>query len=605
MQQMTETCSDASPVALGNWLTEVQTPGQYIGGEWNAVSKDHSQVRLRFALAYPDTYAIGMSHLGLQVLYSILNGLEDVAAERVYAPWVDMEAQMRERGIPLFSIESRTPVAEFDVLGFSLQHPMCYTNLLNMLDLAGLPLRSAERDERHPLVLAGGSGALAPEPVAEFIDVFVLGDGEDKVVELANALRSLKDDGASRAEQLAHLAANVSAVYVPALFPHGNGAIRQERIPDLDSAPFPLEPIVPSVQAVHDRIVLEVMRGCARGCRFCQAGMIKRPVRCRAPETLIEQAQRCYENTGHDEISLLSLCTSDYPGLEDLIHRLSDVFTPKRVNLSLPSLRVDEQLFRLPALVNVVRKSGLTIAAETADEGLRQAINKDISDQELFDAAAEAFRRGWQVLKLYFMIGLPGETEEHVAAIPAVAEKLAKMGRKIRPSAGKLNITVSSFVPQPHTPFQWEPMASMERLRELQDRMRRAIRRRSIRVKFHDVRRSFLEGVFARGDRALGDVLVRAWRKGCRFDAWGEQLRFSLWMEAFDEAGIDPHSYVSRERREDEPLPWDHIDVGVKKSFLLKERQRALEGQATPSCLDGKCTGCGACDRGVREGQDG
>ncbi|MFH1731425.1 MAG: TIGR03960 family B12-binding radical SAM protein [Planctomycetota bacterium] len=593
-------------------LVSVTQPGQYVGGERNAVVKDHAGVKLTFALAYPDTYPLGMSHLGLQILYAILNARGDAAAERAFAPWTDMENELRAAGEPLRSLETHTPLGEFDVIGFSLQHEMTYTNILTMLDLAGVPLLAAERRDSDPVVIAGGPGALAPEPLADFIDIFVAGDGEPVIGPLAGALIETK--GMRRDERLAALARGVPSLYVPSMYGFTYGEqgrliamstlapgvpprIRQAAVKNFDSAPYPARPIVPLIGTVHERVTLEIMRGCTRGCRFCHAGMTKRPVRCRSVETLLEQAREAIAATGYDEIGLTSLSSSDHPDLPRLLETFAGEFGPRHISIGVPSLRVNEQLRELPKHIKNVRKSGLTVAPEAATEAARRAANKMITDDDLFEGVRAAYEHGWAKVKLYFMIGLPGETDDDAAAIPRLAQELSLLRKKMGKGAGAINAAIASFVPKPHTPFQWEPMAPPELLHARQELIKHATKSRKIKLKFHDVERSVIEGAFARGDRRLGKVLLAAWQNGARMDAWDERFNIGAWNQAFDEAGFDPVAeFALRQRGLDELLPWSMIDVGVRREFLLEERRRSLEREWTPDCRTTGCTRCGVCN---------
>jgi len=590
-------------------LSRVQQPGQYTGGEWNAVVKDPASVDLRFALAFPDTYTIGMSHTGYAILYDILNRRPEIAAERVYMPLPDMQQELRSHGVPLLSLETRRPLGQFDVVGFSLQYEMCCTNVLAMLDLGGIPVRSAERGDSAPLIVAGGPGAMAPEPMAPFIDLFVIGDGEDTVLVLADAIRATR--GLPRRQRLRALADASPHFYVPSLYEERRDSagqllglepveegirrtIRRAFVEDLEGAPYPTRPIVPFVEIVHDRITLEIMRGCTQGCRFCQAGMTRRPTRVRAIERLRDIAWETYRATGHNEVSLTSLSTSDYPELRSLIRAMGETFDGRYVNVALPSLRVDDELARLPEAIRGVRKAGLTIAPEAARDELRRRINKNVTTEDLLRGVRQAYEQGWRAVKLYFMIGLPGETDEDVDSIVDLAYEVSAQGRG---RGGAVNVAVSSFVPKPHTPFQWEPMDESDVLRAKQQRIRSLLRGRRVQVKFHDVPRSHMEAVLSRGDRRVAEAIERAWRLGAQLDAWDEYFHYDLWLRAFEEVGVRPADYAHRRWGEDEPLPWDHIDAGVTKEFLLAEKHRAERGETTPDCRLGVCPKCGACRR--------
>jgi len=601
-------------------LANVQQPAQYVGGEINSIRKDPADIEVSIALCFPDLYTVGIPHLGYQILYSVLNALPWAAAERAYAPWPDMQEQMKARGIPLYALESFRPLRAFDAVGFTLQSELLLTNVLMMLELAGIPPESAERTGGDPLVIAGGPGASAPEPMADFVDLFFVGDGEEAVVEFARLLREAKAGGAAREEIIAEAARTIPGVYAPALYEteyaedgllKGVRPVRGEapervhaaRIDDLDAAHFPLKPIVPFVEAVHDRITLEIMRGCTRGCRFCHAGMTARPARYRSADTLCEQAVASYQSTGHDEIALASLSSSDHPELQTILERLTERFGPLGVNLSLPSLRVSEQLALLVGPLSQVRKSGLTIAPEAATQRLRNVINKDVSDADLLEGVRAAVQEGWRLVKLYFMIGLPTETLEDVLAIPAFCDSLLASVRGGRGRPLRLNVTVSPFVPKPHTPFQWEPMDALDSLIEKQRLIIENKRSKQIRYKLHDPRRAVIEAVLARGDRRAGAVLRSARRLGAQFDAWDEHFSFDLWERALAENGIAIGEGASanspwRERGADEVLPWDHIDCGVRREFLREEWERAQRGELTPDCRGGPCRACGACPRG-------
>ncbi|MEK7449072.1 MAG: TIGR03960 family B12-binding radical SAM protein [Planctomycetota bacterium] len=580
--------------ALEKILLQVQNPSQYIGGEWNTVVKDHSQIPVKIALAFPDTYHIGMSHLGLQILYGIVNAREDALAERVFAPWLDMESVMRREGIPLFSLETHTPVKNFDVVGFSVQQELCYTNILNMLSLAGIPLLSEKRGETDPLIIAGGPGAFAPEPLADFIDLFIIGDGEEKIVSFINELQNIKKEtpGLNRKEIIKRLVTAIPGLYAPVFYHvsyHPDGAISEIKptepdipasipkalVQELDKAFYPVKPVVPFAEVVHNRISLEIMRGCPHACRFCESGVIKSPIRYRSVAELVRLAEESYRNTGYDEISLLSLSSGDYPWLDELMLRLNARFKMKKVGLSLPSLRIDERLKNLPGVLNAVRKSGLTLAPEAGRAFLRKIINKDIEDENLFASVRSAYQQGWRLIKLYFMLGLPRETDEDIEAIAQMLQKISFLGKEITGHPGNVNVTISPFVPKPHTPFQWAAMDSIEMIKSKQSLLRRLVKSRQVRLKFHQPERSMLEGVFARGDRRLGRALLAAHQAGCKFDSWDEVFDFNKWLKVFKECGIDPAFYL-RARDVNEILPWDHIGGGISKENLLKDRAEAL-----------------------------
>ena len=566
------------------FLPFVRSPGQYIGGEFNSIVKPDA--RLRFALCFPDTYAIGMSHLGIQILYHIVNGLDGVAAERFFAPEADMEAELRKRGIPLLSLETHRPLCEFDLVGFSIQYELCYTNVLTMLDLGGITLRACERREGEPLVIAGGATVFAPEPMADFFDLFVLGDGEEAVVRLCEIYEACR--GQPRAAVVEAMARGVPGAYAPSLYeaeyssgklaairPRSAAAafpVRKAVVQDLESAPFPTAPIVPFVETVHERIVIEVSRGCPHGCRFCQAGSVRKPVRHRSIRKVIELAEESYRHTGYDEIALAALSVTDYPDLVELVRRLNERFEERRVGVSLPSLRIGRALLQMPAVVSAVRKSGLTLAPEAATDRLRAIIRKNVTDADLFEAAESAYEHGWRLLKLYFMIGLPGESDKDAEAIPELAWKLSELRRKIAGGPAAINVTVSTFIPKPHTPFQWDKMATEEYIAGRQYWIRKHIPAERIHIKFSPFPVSLLEAVLCRGDRRVSKLIECAWRRGARLDAWNEHFRFESWRAAFEESGIDPSFYAHREIPADECLPWEHIDSGHSKQTLLRLR---------------------------------
>lgn len=596
-------------------LLNVEKPARYTGGEWNMVIKDPEDVDVRFAFCFPDVYEVGMSHLGMKILYHVLNKRQDTYCERVFAPWVDMEAVMREKGIPLFALETKDAIRDFDMVGFTLQYEMSYTNVLNMLDLAGIPLLSGDRKKGDPFVIAGGPCTCNPEPLADFIDLFAIGEGEEVILEIVDAYRIWKRNGGER-EDFLKAAAAIPGVYVPSLYTveyHADntiasitpvsaefpGTVRKRIIHDLNRVDFPEDIIVPFIGTVHDRIMLEMFRGCIRGCRFCQAGFIYRPVREKAPEVLLDQAKGAISKTGYEEISLVSLSTSDYSCLTGFTDELIKLTEEKKVNLSLPSLRIDNFSLDLMEKAQKVRKSGLTFAPEAGTQRLRDVINKGITEEDITSSVNLAFTGGWSSVKLYFMIGLPTETLEDIEGIASLAARVVTEYKRVpkekRAKGLKVNVSCSCFVPKPFTPFQWFGQDTLEQFREKQMYLRDKIREasRSVTFHWHEAKLSLLEAVLARGDRRLGAVLMSAWRKGCRFDGWDEQFRFNVWMEAFEEENIDPAFYANRTRGFDEVLPWDHLDMGVSKKYLERECNRAYEGIVTPNCRI-KCSGCGS-----------
>ena len=593
-------------------LLQVQKPARYTGGELNSVVKDSAGVRIRFAFCFPDLYEVGMSHLGMKILYGLFNEQEDDWCERVFAPDTDMEALMRERGIPLFGLESRDPIREFDFVGFTLQYELSYTGVLNMLDLAGIPLHASERGDDCPLVVGGGPCVCNPEPLADFFDLFTLGEGEEVNLELFDLYRRHKQKGFRRAEFLRQ-AARIEGVYVPSLYEVSyredgtvasvtarDGApqrVRKRILVDMDAAYYPEKVVVPFIDIVHDRAMSEIFRGCIRGCRFCQAGFIYRPVREKSVDTIDRQSRALCESTGYEELSLSSLSTSDYTGLSELLPRLLDWAEPEHTNISLPSLRVDGFSEELAARLNVLRRSGLTFAPEAGTQRLRDAINKNLSEEEILDTARKAFAGGWTTVKLYFMMGLPTETLEDVAGIAALGQKIVDCyytnPNKPKGKSVTVSISVSCFVPKPFTPFQWEPQDTAEQLKEKQAHLRASLTTRKISLSWHDADVSFLEGVLARGDRRLGPVIEGAWRRGCKLDSWSQYFSLAAWMEALEEAGLDPAFYANRRRSFEEVFPWDHLDYGVTKSFLMCENEKAYQSRTTPHCRQ-QCSGCGA-----------
>jgi radical SAM family uncharacterized protein/radical SAM-linked protein len=585
-------------------LPLVEKPGRYLGNERGAIRKDPEGVRLRFALCFPEVYEIAQSHLGLQLLYDVLNRRPEVAAERVYAPWPDLEAQLRRRGLPLVSLENQLPLADFHVVGVSLQYELTYTNLLTVLELGGVPLRAAARGPRDPIVVAGGPCAFNPEPLAPFLDGVLLGDGEEAVGDICDAV--LAWDRRERRDLLASLA-HIPGFYVPAFFEpryRGDGTIAEVMplepsrptvakrvLVDLDRFPPPLEPVVPNVGVVHDRASVEVMRGCVKGCRFCQAGYVYRPLRERNPERVVAHTAELMQRTGYEEVSLLSLSTGDYSGVNPVLKELMDRFVPEHVAVSLPSTRVDALSPRILEQIRRVRKTGFTLAPEAGTQRLRDVIQKEYREEELLDAARLFADLGWRTLKLYFMIGLPSETEEDVRGIAELSARVAAA------AGGRLKVTasVSTFSPKPHTPFQWAGQLGIEETRVRQSLLRRELGRRGIEFRWHDARLSFLEGIFARGDRRLADVIETAQRLGARFDGWSDHCRPELWTEAMAAHGLDADFYLRR-RPLEETLPWEHLDAGLSKRFLLQDLARAVNGVLTPDCSIDRCTYCGACD---------
>ena len=593
-------------------LSRVQKPGRYTGGEMNAVVKEKADVEVRFAFCFPDLYEVGMSHLGMKILYSLLNEQEGVWCERVFAPWGDMEEEMRQNGVPLFALESGDPVGEFDMVGFTLQYELSYTNMLNMLDLAGIPLYSAQRDSLSPLVVAGGPCVCNPEPVADFVDLFFLGEGEEVDLEIVELYRRYKKEGRSKAEFL-RAAAQVEGVYVPSLYEVSyredgtvaavipkEGAparVRKRIVKDMNRAYFPETFVVPYLDIVHDRAVSEVQRGCYRACRFCQAGFIYRPVRVKEKDVIDQQCRDLCAGTGYDEISLSSLSTSDYPDIEGLLDTLLRWTKPERVNVSLPSLRVDGFSNELTEKIKTVRRSGLTFAPEAGTQRMRDVINKNVTEEELLQTVRTAFAGGWSSIKLYFMIGLPTETLDDVAGIAdlgqAVVEAYYHCPDKPKGRGVNVTLSASSFVPKPFTPFQWEPQDSIETLRQKQDHLVHSVKSRKITCNWHDADTSFLEGVFARGDRRLARVLEEAHRRGCKMDGWSDYFSLEKWMEVFAACGVDPAFYNQRRREFTEVLPWDHLDYGIRKDFLIEECRAAYENRTSPDCKEA-CSACGA-----------
>ncbi|MBE7054541.1 MAG: TIGR03960 family B12-binding radical SAM protein [Ruminococcaceae bacterium] len=597
---------------LDKLLSRVQKATHYSGGELNSVIKNPDEVEIRYAFAFPDTYEVGMSHLGMKILYHILNMRQDTYCERVFAPWIDMEEEMRKEGVPLFSNETHTPVREFDFLGITLQYEMCYSNILNMLELSGIPLRSVDRGEDDPFVNAGGPCAYNPEPLADIVDFFTMGEGEEVIGELMDAFKEWKKSGGRRIDYLKRIA-QIEGIYVPCLYdveynedntirsitpncPEAKPRIKKRIISDLDKVVFPDKFIVPFCDIVHDRSNIEVFRGCIRGCRFCQAGMIYRPVREKSPDTLLMDACALINSTGYEEMGLSSLSTSDYTRLEELTDKLLELTEKEKVSLSLPSLRVDNFSLDLMQRVQKVRKSGLTFAPEAGSQRMRDVINKNVEEKDLIKSATLAFEGGWSNVKLYFMIGLPYEEYDDIAGIARLAEKVvdcyyqSDKTNKRRPVS--VHLSVAGFVPKPFTPFQWAAQNTMEELSEKQQFLKNEIRNRKIRYNYHQSDISVLEGVFARGDRRLGEVLIRAHEKGCKLDGWNECFNLDAWKQAFDECNIDM-AFYTRAREYDEILPWDIVDIGVSREFMISENEKAKKAATTPNCRE-KCSGCGA-----------
>ena len=598
-------------------LLNIEKPARYIGGEVNSVMKDKDKVDIRFAMCFPDVYEIGMSHLGIQILYDMFNRREDTWCERVYSPWLDLDKVLREKNIPLFALESQDPVRDFDFLGITIQFEMCYTNILQILDLSHIPLHAADRTEADPIVIGGGPCAYNPEPLAEFFDIFYIGEGETVYDELLDTYKAWKKSGGSRKDFLRQ-AARIEGLYVPQFYdatynedgtiaaftpndPCAPSKVRKQVVMDVTDAPYPMKPVVPYIKATQDRVVLEIQRGCIRGCRFCQAGMIYRPTRERSVETLKEYARTMLKNTGHEEISLSSLSSSDYSKLNALVTFLIEEFKDRGINISLPSLRIDAFSLDVMSKVQDIRKSSLTFAPEAGSQRMRDVINKGLTEEEILTGAGQAFEGGWTKVKLYFMLGLPTETEEDMKEIARLSDRVARRYYEIpkEDRHGKCQITASSsfFVPKPFTPFQWAAMYPAEeydrRAHLVNDEFREQLNRKSLKYNWHDAQGTVLEGVMARGDRRVGKVIEEAYRLGCLFDSWTETFRNDLWMQAFDNTRVDIAFYNQRVRGKDEIFPWDFIDIGVSRSFLRREWERAMNETVTPNCRE-KCSGCGA-----------
>ena len=602
-------------------LMKIEKPARYIGGEVNSVMKDPEKVDIRFAMCFPDVYEIGMSHLGIQILYDMFNRREDVWCERVYSPWLDLDRVMREEKIPLFALESQDPVKNFDFLGITIQFEMCYTNILQILDLSGIPLHAADRTEEDPFVIGGGPCTYNPEPLADFFDIFYIGEGETVYDELLDVYKEWKKSGESR-EQFLRRAAGIEGLYVPMFYdaeynadgtlksfrpndPCAPESVKKQVVTDVTAAPYPLSPVVPFIKATQDRVVLEIQRGCIRGCRFCQAGMLYRPTRERNVERLKEYARAMLQSTGHEEISLSSLSSSDYSELKELVLFLIDEFRDKGINISLPSLRIDAFSLDVMSRVQDIRKSSLTFAPEAGSQRMRNVINKGLTEEDILDGAGQAFEGGWTKVKLYFMLGLPTETEEDMKEIAWLSDRVARRYYEIPKEQrhGKCQITASSsfFVPKPFTPFQWASMCTaeeyMQKASVVKNEFQEQLNRKSLKYNWHDAQVTVLEGVMARGDRRISRVIEEAYRLGCLFDSWTESFHNDLWMQAFENTGTDIAFYNLRKREKDELFPWDFIDIGVSRKFLYREWERAMAEEVTPNCRV-QCSGCGAAKYG-------
>lgn len=599
-------------------LLTIDKPARYLGNEMNAVMKEKSQVDIRFAMCFPDVYEIGMSYLGIQILYDMFNSREDTWCERVYSPWTDLDAVMREKKIPLFALESQDPIKDFDFLGITIQYEMCYTNILQVIDLSGIPMLARDRGEDDPIVIGGGPCVYNPEPLADFFDIFYIGEGETVYHQLLDVYKAHKRNHTSR-QQFLEAAAQIEGLYVPMFYdvtyhedgtlesfapnnPYAPQKVKKQVVSDMGTADYPKKPLVPFIKVTQDRVVLEIQRGCIRGCRFCQAGMVYRPNRERPLEELKDYAMQMLESTGHEEISLSSLSSSDYSQIEPLVNYLIDECRKKKVNISLPSLRIDAFSLDVMSKVQDVKKSSLTFAPEAGTQRMRDVINKGLTEEDILGGAMEAFEGGWNRVKLYFMLGLPTETFDDIEGIAELSNKIAALFYTIpkdrRPGGGRVEIVTSTsfFVPKPFTPFQWVRQNNseefLEKQRFLNGKIKEQLNKKSIKYNWHDVELTQLEGILARGDRRLGAVLLDAYHNGCLYDSWSESFKYDMWMKAFEDNQINPDFYTARERSTDELLPWDFIDAGVSKQFLIREWERAKAGKVTPNCRQ-SCSGCG------------
>lgn len=592
-------------------LPKVQKPARYTGGEYNQITKNKDEVELRLAFCFPDTYEIGMSNLGMGILYSTMNELPYVWCERVYAPWGDMYEQLKQNGVALYALESGDPISEHDVLAFSIGYEMAYSTVLDMMDMAGIPIHSADREDLLPLVIAGGTAALNPEPMADFIDIFLLGEGEEMNNELLALLRTAKAEGWPK-QAFLEKASQIGGVYVPSFYkpvynddftinhfdvhPGAPEKVTKRIIADMNSVHFPLSPIVPSTEVVHDRVNLELFRGCVRGCRFCQAGHVYRPIRTKSPELLAEQGKALLKNTGCQDITLLSLSSSDYRCLSELCDDLLGYCKPRSIGLSLPSLRADNFSMDIMHRIQKTRKSGLTFAPEAGSQRLRDAINKNVTEEDLLHTCRLAFEGGWNTIKLYFMLGLPTETDEDILGIAELANQVLHTWRlyaKNKNRGVRITVSTSCFVPKPHSPFQWEQQVTMEEYIRKVHLLRDNIKAKNVVYNWHDPQTSYIEATLSRGDRRMGRVIENVWRAGGRLEAWSDYFSFDRWMKAFDDAGVDPTFYAHRLRDKDEVMPWDNVDVGVRRAHLWHEREQAYKSELSPDCRK-QCSACGA-----------